>query len=314
MRTFLTSVATFFLLTTTAFAAIDTSHIGFVRSAIWFDHEPFFSGETVRVYTTLANSTAADFKGTVEFYDDEVQIGRATLSLERNGGFQTVWTDWVPAEGDHAVSVKISSGVLTDASGEAQEVRSEGGNTQKLTRFVDTDTDGDRIGNREDNDDDGDGIPDENDAEPLVAYSEPSGEDEALASTTISRVEEFAGEAVKQVAAFASSTSPKIKSGVVAVANAVEEFRTTQKKNIDTQIKGVKIRLAERDIQSDTPEGEEKQKHSPFDQVELLALTLAGFTFSNTFVFYLAGVLFTFFILVKFLPWIYHKVRGREEW
>ena len=44
-------VIPFFFLSSVASAAVDTTHVGFVDTSLWFDREPFFSGEEVRVYT-----------------------------------------------------------------------------------------------------------------------------------------------------------------------------------------------------------------------------------------------------------------------
>ncbi|MCW9054812.1 MAG: thrombospondin type 3 repeat-containing protein [Candidatus Pacebacteria bacterium] len=303
---------TFFLLSASfVFAAVDTAHIGFVRSTIWFDREPFFSGETVRVYTTLANSTPADFRGVVEFYDGDTSFGTTDVSLERNGGFQTVWTDWEPTEGDHAVRVEITSGEVVGPGGKSEALVFDTEPAQTLTRFVDTDTDGDRIGNREDSDDDGDGIPDVNDAEPLVAYSELMEEKLEEESTSTPKLQEAAGDLVVRVAEVASSTAPKIQSTAKKTAAVVEEFRVDQKKRVDDQIGVVKERIAEKKAIS-LESGE--SKNAPFDQLQLLALTLAGFTFSNTIVFYLAVALLLYVLLMKSAPWIYRKFRGGEQW
>ena len=168
MRVISVIILIFLMFSTPVLGAIDTTHVGFVDSSIWFDREPFFSAEKVRVYTTLANSSTADFKGTVEFYDEKTVFGKTEVILERNGGFQVVWADWIPKEGNNKISVEITEAIITPAGGKPEAVVYKNKPTYTVNRFVDTDTDGDGIGNKDDNDDDNDGIPDNKDAQPLI--------------------------------------------------------------------------------------------------------------------------------------------------
>ena len=232
MRTLLVTTIFFFILTLPVSAVVDATHVGFVDSSLWFDREPFFSGKVVRVYTTLANSSSADFSGVVEFYDGESVIGSAQVTLERNGGFQVVWADWVPEEGNHSVGVKITQASLTPPGGEPEAVEYTN-EPATLNRFIDTDTDEDGIGNKEDNDDDNDGIPDSEDTNPLIKNTE-------VESTVKENLEEKSTQAVSKIGEFASSTSPKIVASVEKTYDAIEEFRVAQSKNIDDRIKQVK--------------------------------------------------------------------------
>lgn len=289
-------------------AQVDPAHVGFVNSSVWFDREPFFAGETVRVYTTLANSTSADFTGTVTFFDSEAEIGSAQVTLERNGGFQTVWIDWTPEEGDHQVGVLITNATLTPQGGEPQAVSY--GDTPEFipARFIDTDTDGDRVGNREDEDDDNDGIPDENDNDPLVHFPQTvsDGEEESAQS-----IEELSAKALTGIGEIASSTIPAVTAAVKSTAQAIENFRTSTSDTVEGQIALVKQRIAESQAGfEEVPEGGEPKKNDPFNQLQLLALTTAGYTLSNKVAFYLAGAIILYLLLKKVIPWIYRKVRG----
>ncbi len=303
-----TATFLFFLLVTPVLAAVDATHVGFVHSSIWFDREPFFSGQEVRVYTTLANSSSADFKGVVEFYDGDVAIGSAQVSLERNGGFQVLWTDWVPEEGDHSVSVKIIEATLTPVGGEP-EVVSYTEEPEALIRFVDTDTDGDGVGNREDSDDDNDGIPDNVDDEPLVkSVVEESDTEE---NSVKENLKEKSTKVISKIGNIASSTSPKIIAAAEKTYEAIEEFRTTQSKNIDEKIKTIKHDIV-KDEAEDLPDGE-KKKNDPFNQLQLLAFTAAGYTLSHKIVFYITGIFIVYILLKKIFPWIYRLIRPKED-
>ncbi|NQV93073.1 hypothetical protein HQ403_01070 [Candidatus Kaiserbacteria bacterium] len=309
MRIFSTLIILLFIISTPVFAAVDSTQVGFVDSSIWFDHEPFFSGQEVRVYTTLANSSNADFKGIVEFYDGGSAIGNANVTLERNGGFQVLWVDWIPQEGDHVVGVQITEATLTPPGGEPESVVYKNKSTA-LSRFIDTDTDGDGIGNKEDIDDDGDGIVDTEDSEPLVKKNAVATED----SSTKENLEEKSTEALSKIGEFASSTSPKIIAGVKETLNTIEEFRISQNNNVTRKLKEVKQKIDEDQVGfENAPEGEGKKKNGPFNQLQLLALTTAGYTLSHTIAFYIAGILALYVLIRKVIPFLYGMVRNRDD-
>ncbi|MFC1730653.1 hypothetical protein ACFL6I_10000 [candidate division KSB1 bacterium] len=303
----------FLIISTPVFAVVDTTHVGFVDSSIWFDREPFFSGKEVRVYTTLANSSNADFKGTVEFYDGETVIGNAQVTLERNGGFQVVWTDWVPEEGNHSVSVKITEASLTPAGGESEVVEYNNVPTI-LDRFIDTDTDEDGIGNKEDTDDDNDGIPDIEDTEPLVKAVEFSGD---APLSVKENLEDKSTQVISKVGEFASSTSPKIVAGVEKAIDVVEEFRVAQSKNVDEKIKQIKQKINEDQAGFEnapvTEDSGNEKKNAPFNQLQLLALTTAGYTLSHKIAFYITGIFVLYFLIRKIIPWMWRLIRSKDE-
>lgn len=313
MRIFSIITVLFLLGSPAAFAAIDSTHVGFVDSSLWFDREPFFAGQEVRVYTTLANSSTADFNGVVEFYNGEETIGSANVTLERNGGFQVLWADWTPEEGNHRVSVKITEAFLTPEGGKPEQVTYGNESSYSLERFIDTDTDGDGIGNKEDTDDDNDGIPDSEDAEPLVKVAEETSFEPLSIKENL---EDKSTQIISKVGEVASSTSPKIIAGVEKVIDVVERFRITQSENINKELKQTKQRIKEDQAgleDGDTSEGEEEKKNAPFNQLQLLALTAAGYTLSHKIAFYITGAFILYFLLKKFIPWMFRLVRGRKD-
>lgn len=319
MRIIPIAILIFLIFSTPVFSAIDATHVGFVDSSVWFDREPFFSGKNVRVYTTLANSSPDDFKGVVEFYDEETVFGKTEVTLERNGGFQVVWADWVPKEGNHKVSVKIIEATLTPQGGTPKVVKYDS-KSATINRFVDTDTDGDGIGNKEDNDDDNDGIPDNKDAQPLV--KEVNKINNKSEGSIKKNLEEKSTQFVEKVGDIASSTSPKIIAGVKKTISVIERFRKTQSKNVNEKIKQVKQKIAEdkKDLKKISVSGNKnndrekrKKKNRPFNQLQLLALTTAGYTLSYKIVFYITGAFILYFLIKKIVPWIYRLIRKRGD-
>lgn len=304
----------FFLISSTpAFGAIEATYAGFADSPLWFDREPFFSGEEVRIYATLANSSFADFNAKVEFFDGEMTLGSTTIALERDGGFQVVWADWVPEEGLHIISVKITEATLTSPGGEPEEALYESEPIYTLERFVDTDTDGDGIGNLEDDDDDNDGIPDSEDSDPLVENIKEEPPPIMGGGPIWGR-----SQALSVLKEIASSTSPRIIAGIENAIDVIEGFRTSQSENIKEEIKDVKQKIREDQAGlEDTPEAENedgrKKKNSPFNQLQLLALTTAGYTLDNKIAFYIAGMFVLYIILKKIIPWMWGFVRNRRD-
>ncbi|MEX0651914.1 MAG: thrombospondin type 3 repeat-containing protein [Candidatus Paceibacterota bacterium] len=293
-------------------ASVDASHVGFVDSSIWFDREPFFAGDVVRVYTTLANSSNRDFKGVVTFYDGDASFGSSEVTLERNGGFQVLWADWTPQTGEQRIGVGITEAVLTAQDGTSETVTYQK-NEKTLARFIDRDTDSDGIGDREDTDDDNDGIPDSEDAEPLV---KKSNDTEGTAQGDLrGNLEDKSTEVVTKIGEIASSTTPKIIAGVEKTFTALEDFRTTQSDAIYRKLKEVQNTLVENDIAvgSSSPEVEKGKKSGPFDHIQLLALTTAGYTLSHKIAFYLAGLFLLYIVCSKVIPFIYRLVRGRSD-
>ena len=149
---------------------------GFVQG-LWYSQESFFANDRVRIYVAIRNNTGSDLTGTVEFYDNDERIGRSTVSA-LDGRIIESWVDWEPDFGEHRISASISKIELhtVGEKTEAVEVRSA---LAEDVMFVDVDTDGDTVGNKDDIDDDCDGISDTveqtNGTNPLV-FDEPPAE------------------------------------------------------------------------------------------------------------------------------------------
>jgi hypothetical protein len=290
------------LLTSGVYAAVDTTRVGFVSSPLWFDREPFFAGQHVRVYTMLTNSSSGDFSATVEFYDNDTVIGTSTITLAQRGGFQVVWADWTPSEGDHTLSASVINATLTEGGGEPQSIAFVGSSASLPARFVDTDTDGDGIGNRTDTDDDNDGILDVDDADPLVATREsvPEAQNALLESS------KNAGNVLQ---AFIATSTPKIIAVAKAIVSAIDTARTEEGKKLLTQAEIIQEEIKATKELSETTE---ERKTDPISQIKLLALTTAGYTLSNTILFYVVSAILLYLLLRKVVPWIVRKIRGKD--
>lgn len=151
---------------------------GFAPSAIWYSKEPFFTGDHVRIYSMLYNSTDKDLSGKAVFSDNGASVGTVSFSIA-NGRAQDIWVDWTAVSGNHTITAEIIDAVVSSPGGAAVHIslknRASGGNE----RFVEMDTDGDRIGNSADTDDDNDGVSDAEEAKtgtnPFLADTDGNG-------------------------------------------------------------------------------------------------------------------------------------------
>ncbi|PIR88056.1 MAG: hypothetical protein COU10_01245 [Candidatus Harrisonbacteria bacterium CG10_big_fil_rev_8_21_14_0_10_45_28] len=150
-----------FLLPTLVFANQD---FGFLKQNLWVSPDPFFSGETVRVYTVIFNGGDTDISGKVGFFDNNESVGEVDFSLAGSGRLRDVWFDWPASEGEHRLSAKIVGAVVTNGDGSSLALILEEQASGEIIRQVDVDTDGDRIGDILDEDDDNDGLTDEEEA------------------------------------------------------------------------------------------------------------------------------------------------------
>jgi hypothetical protein len=114
-----------------------------------------FLNQSARIYATVQPECADDTEGSVLFYANDALIGNKPISYRKAGRAEEVWVNWRPSQyGETKLRV--------DTKGEGGEV----GDSATITLFIDRDTDGDGIGDREDPDDDNDGVPDTQDQFP----------------------------------------------------------------------------------------------------------------------------------------------------
>jgi len=135
------------------------SNAGFLSDNVWYSKDPFFVGDKIRVYSGIFNSSSSDIQGLVEFYKDSEPLGQAEFLVEGGGNLVRVWTDWEAQKGEYIFSAKITKAHIAGKQDEALSAL-VGSQTTTSQRFVDTDIDGDGIGDEQDEDDDGDGVAD----------------------------------------------------------------------------------------------------------------------------------------------------------
>ncbi|MCK9344919.1 MAG: hypothetical protein M0P64_02185 [Candidatus Pacebacteria bacterium] len=216
---------------------------GFVPANIWYSKDPFFAGETIRVYTIIFNGSSYDLEGTVEFLDNGVLLGKTNFSLSGGGRVRDLWVDWKATNGKHVMTARIVNVTASLAGGAKRSIALDNAETGKSERLVDLDTDGDGIGNTEDTDDDGDTVLDvdelRNNTDPLkkdtngngvsdgkeleIAAQKKAAQEKVAAGATTN--EEPAGSILGTIKKVEETIPDPVKSGVSTGANAIERFR-----------------------------------------------------------------------------------------
>lgn len=146
-----------FTFTIPILVSAQSSNIGIIKG-IWFSEDIFFAGDPIRIYTAIQNNSGEDIEGSVEFFDNDISIGKKNFTaLDRR--VSELWIDTIVSEGKHDYSVAITEAVI-NRPGEAAEPITPRVIESDETITADIDTDGDRIGNSDDPDDDNDGFTD----------------------------------------------------------------------------------------------------------------------------------------------------------
>jgi hypothetical protein len=160
------------------FVLAQSTNVGIIKG-IWFSEDIFFADDPIRIYTAIQNNSGDDIEGIVEFFDNDISIGKKNFT-SLNARISEVWMDSIISEGEHNYSVQITE-ALINRPGEANEIIIPRVIESDETLVADVDTDGDNTGDAEDLDDDDDGFSDKEEEEegtdPLDESSIPNTED-----------------------------------------------------------------------------------------------------------------------------------------
>lgn len=139
--------------------AEEAINAGFV-SGLWYSSNNFFAGDNVRIYSAIQNNSGFDIIGKIQFFDNEEVVGESDFSVI-NGRLVEKWTDWSVKNGDHNIYIKLTDTKKAIIGGGFEPVTLTFDSSHTDKRFIDSDTDGDKIGNTVDTDDDNDSLSDE---------------------------------------------------------------------------------------------------------------------------------------------------------
>jgi hypothetical protein len=289
-------------------AQTPTENVGFIQKSLWFDQEPFFVDETVRIYTGLVNTSEADLEGEVVFLVNNNEIERKHFSLTGGGSFQVIWADWkVSSKGIYDIGAEIQNAELSSKEG-VVSIQVPGATVSTKDVFVDTDTDGDRIGNVVDDDDDGDGVTDVDEVklgtDPLNKDSDgdtlPDGEDsEPLVVNEVPGVTERIIEGVSEKVLPDNEVGDRVESTVAKAVSFVEDFREQREEGLVERIVELK----------DVPEVKDSVVTKVGKSIWGVFLTAVLLVFQHEALFYILGLLLLFVVVKRIVKWIRKKVR-----
>lgn len=220
------------------------ANVGLVKG-IWFSKDPFFAGETVRVYGAIQNNSGQDVIGNMVFYDGDEVLGEKEFSAI-DGRIIEQWMDFTAKKGSRTFKVGLRELFTDDVNKEP--IPSESINADASdTVFVDGDLDEDGIGDEQDDDIDGDGFSNEEEeaegTDPEDADSQPEIEDETVADassgTSQDQDSQNGGDGGKTVII-------KISEGVTAAAQAVDNTRESFSERLESLKDEYEAELRER--------------------------------------------------------------------
>ena len=262
--------------------AAPLSNAGFLQGGIWYSKDPFFAGETVRVYAAIFNSGQNDISGKVEFLDNQKSLGKSDFFVERGGKFSQVWIDWNVDKGRHSVEAIITKASLVGPGGVLTPVEIAQTKAQEDSRLVEEDTDKDQIGNATDTDDDNDGI---SDAEEIkkgtnpLSLDKPAPAEEKLAESKKTGAEKNFTDAL------ISLLPEEIEGGISQTHQFVRDSLEPVKEILETKTEESKNRLQALKGSTGIP-----QKETLLESVYLASLAAAAFVFRNEIILYLVGL------------------------
>lgn len=149
-----------------------------IVDGIWLSNPLPVENRPTRIYVAIHNTTDGDLEGTVHFRVNDQLLDTMRINA-LSGRIIESWADWVPIAGTSTITVDLRRTELASTASGTQTVAV----VQPLTErsvYIDTDTDGDSIGNRIDEDDDNDGVSDVDErtagTDPLVYNLPPKPE------------------------------------------------------------------------------------------------------------------------------------------
>lgn len=112
-----------------------SSNTGFIQENIWYSKEPLVEGVVVQIHTIIFNSRAESLSGTVQFFDNEIILGKKDFSVA-GGAVKDMSIDWKVTAGNHAIHAEIINSKITSAAGKTESILLEQNKTGISKRTV----------------------------------------------------------------------------------------------------------------------------------------------------------------------------------
>lgn len=316
--------------------AIETplKNAGFLPSNIWYSKNPFFSGDSVRIYSIIFNGSSEDLVGTVEFFDNELLIGKTDFSLASGGRVRDVWVDWTAKNGKHVITARLASVYTVGVGGKKHAIVLENIETAKSELAVDLDTDKDGVGNNDDPDDDNDNLSDVDEikkgTDPLNKDTDGDGvsDDKQIQLEEVRLLRNQTATGTKNLGIVESAAQTidakipdSVRETVSTGSNIVERFRIGEGYQFRLAKEGkvqeiYALRERERILAGTATSTQKNQTltdtvvtsaEKPLAYVSYFAFALLQYFFEYKVIFYVV----VFYFLYRALKWVIQKVRRR---
>ncbi|MCK5021940.1 MAG: Ig-like domain repeat protein [Candidatus Pacebacteria bacterium] len=289
-----------------AFNIVNAESIGIdLVKQFRYSQNPVFAGDDVRVYITIQNSSGFDASGVVQFYDNDKFLSDSNFWIVNGGKIET-WVDWLPTEGDHNLSAKISSLKKLEIAEDPQDINLDIEISVFEKRIIDIDTDKDGIGNQDDLDDDNDGISDEDELkegmDPLV-FNSPINEEKEMSDDErwdFLKEKIFTEDNIEKTKEVSGTIFEKTK---IIVENT-KEFLEEEKERVDDELDQTKLSEAQNISDKEIIEKENPFIASIIDGIpsikEIYSFVLGIFVYILNSIWLLFGtIILMFWILIK---------------
>lgn len=191
----------------------ELKNVGFLPSNIWYSKDPFFAGDKIRVYTVIFNGSESDLEGQVEFYDNNVSIGKTDFSLAGGSRIRDIWINWTATNGNHTISAKIVNPKVSAPGEEPRTIIIANAETGTSERVIDFDINKNGVA----------------DSKEIVKNAISTGE-----SIVLSKVDDVVKKTNEII-----PIKPVVET-IKEKALAVDEFRESQEKRVSSAVSDVK--------------------------------------------------------------------------
>jgi hypothetical protein len=248
---------------------------GFIPGQIWYSKESLIEGDTVNIHTAVWNGEKESILVRVEFYDKNVILGDREVVVNTLE-LKDVYVPWKITSGDHVISAKIVSSVVT-VSGKKEIVILDRNTTLNDKQFI------------------------------SVVVKNILGEQVTQTDALKNQIDKTTSEINSVIPEEISST---VSTGYNTIDNLrentsvkIDSIKNETKKEIDSFKNVIKDTIQNADKKS----GIEDATKKPITYVKLFLFSILSFIFGNKIIFYgfLIVILFYIFRL------IYRKIRNR---
>lgn len=252
-------IVIFTVIVSPAYAEIG-SNAGFIPGQIWYSKDTLIEGDTVNIYTAIWNGEKESLSVKVEFYDKNVILGSREVVLAPSI-LKEVYVPWKITSGDHLISAKIISSLVT-VSGKKEKVVLDRATTSADKQFVSV-----VIKNEE-----GEQVSGAETVKNKISEAIPEGVSN-YASNTFEKVDNFRDKTFTQVTAVKDNTQKEIESLKTKEETVAEVLNS--KKNI------------------------EDATQKPIAYIKLFLFSALAFVFGNKIIFY-GLLIFVVFLVIRF--------------